>query len=175
MTTIVIVMEDGARFAEIISNSCNTILLLLLPSIMFRSFCNTNWFYSLSLQGLDKMPGGRPRRRGVASRYQRDPTPSAEEQPIANEEQATADESSGRRQSTRRLQFVAEPTPQQGVTTTTTRSSSSSSDSEHGGQETPEESGSTERPKIFQRGPSSLPSAPIVPSRRPVIRPCGDK
>jgi hypothetical protein len=167
-------MEDGARFAEIISNSCNTILLLLLPSIMFRSFCNTNWFYSLSLQGLDKMPGGRPRRRGVASRYQRDPTPSAEEQPTADEEQPTRT-SSGRRQSTRRLQFVAEPTAQQGVTTTTTRSSSSSSDSEHGGQETPGESASTERPKIYQRGPSSLPSAPIVPSRRPVIRPCGDK
>jgi hypothetical protein len=82
--------------------------------------------------------------------------------------------SSGRPPSTRRLQFVG----QQGeATTTTTRDEDDDDedDDDDAREETPGETSASNRPKIYQRGPSSLPDGPILPSHRPVITPCGDK
>ena len=86
-------------------------------------------------------------------------------------EPSTSRGGSGRRTSTRRLQF--EEAPQGGTTTTTTGDGGGDNDDDDGGEPTPGETASSGSSKPYQRGPSSLPEPRPLPSRRPVIRPVG--
>jgi hypothetical protein len=48
-------------------------------------------------------------------------------------------------------------------------------DDDDRGEATPGETPSSGSSKVYSHGPSSLISAPLAPSRHPMIQPCGEK
>lgn len=127
------------------------------------------------------MPGGRrtrPQRR-VQSLYQRadEQAPGDEEQPTGDDEllvdQSTGQPSTGtgRRTSSRRLQFQETTTTGGGDD----EDEDEDQDDEDEGEATPGETASTGSSRPYQRGPSCLPDPRPLPSRRAVIQPVGQR
>ena len=178
--------RQSLPFVEIISNSCNNILLLLLPcnyvSFILHLFTSTSRLFVN--KGLIFVIAGTRKNAGRKAAATTGDHLGLPEGPLTHRRRGATvggafaeqgEEAPRTSLGDEEVGVASRPDAQQGVTTTTTGSSSSSSDSDHGGEATPGETPSLGSSKVYSRGPSSLPSAPLAPSHRPVIRPCGDK